>query len=317
MATPNAVKEAVKDTPKLATVFDFMKAKRDLIAQALPSTITPDRLIAIFTMLFNGSPKLMECTQVSLVAAVIQTVQLGLVPGPMGQVYYVPFNNKQQNGTWAKEVQFIIGYRGLCELVNRSGNASILNSECVYANDVFEYEQGLNPKLRHIPHQGERGKFIGVYCIAKNMLAGEKVFNFLQAEEVEKIRKASKAADSPYSPWVTWFEEMAKKSSVKRIQKLLPLSIEVQRQISADETVKHQISKNIIDVPDETNWEAQAPPEAEAKPEVPPMPEPADDKKVAFDYKPWEEVKKTLGEKRYFQILGAAGWEKKYQGEDR
>lgn len=257
MATPETVKTAVATAPKIATVFDFMKEKRDLIAKSLPKTITPDRLIGVFTMLFNSSPKLMECTQVSLVASVIQTVQLGLTPGPVGHCYYVPFNNKQPNGSYAMEVQFIIGYRGICELVNRSGNASILNAECVYMNDHFEYEKGLNPILRHIPADGDRGAFRGVYCVAKNMLANEKVFNYLSAEEVAKVKAASKAASSAYSPWTTWPEEMAKKTAVKRIAKLLPLSLEIQREISADETIKNRIEKDIIDVPDSTNWNEQ------------------------------------------------------------
>lgn len=261
MATPETVKIAVVNTPQIKTVFDFMREKKDLISKALPKTITPDRLIGVFTMLFNSSPKLMECTQVSLVAAVIQTVQLGLTPGPVGHAYYVPFNNKQPNGSYAMEVQFIIGYRGICELVNRSRNASILNAECVYMNDQFEYEKGLKPILRHIPADGDRGAFRGVYCIAKNMLANEKVFIYLSAEEIDKIKRASKAATSAYSPWVTWFELMAMKSAVKRIAKLLPLSLEVQREISADETIKTKIEKDIIDVPDSTNWSEQKPEE--------------------------------------------------------
>ena len=242
-------KQAVNNT-QVVSVQDFMEKQRDLICKVLPKTITPERLLGIFTMILKSSPAIAKCSQKSLIGAVIQTAQLGLQPGNIGHVYLVPFNNKG-----VMEVQLIIGYKGFVELVNRSGKASVLNAEVVYSNDQFQYEQGLNPILRHIPSSGNRGEKIGVYCIAKNLLANEKVFVYLQKDEVEKIKKSSKAGDNDYSPWKTWPEEMWKKSAVKRITKLLPLSAEEQQAISADETIKTKIDEEMVSVPDETKWE--------------------------------------------------------------
>jgi recombination protein RecT len=271
MATVAQAKQMVKQT-QVTTVWDFFEQKRDLIAKALPNTITTDRLIGVLTMLMKSSPQLMECSQASLIGAVIQTVQLGLTPSNIGHCHYVPFNNKKKDGSFQKEVQFIIGYRGMIELVNRSGKAVILSAECVYDKDQFQQEQGLNPVLRHVPAVGDRGSFAGVYCIAKNMVAQEKVFIYLQKEEIEKVRNASKAGQSEYSPWSKWYDEMAKKTAVKRICKLLPLSIDVQRQLSADETIKPVIDKDMVDLPDKTNWDAQ---DAEVVQEQPQNPPPA------------------------------------------
>lgn len=240
---------------KISSVFDFMEQKKDLIAKALPQAFTADRLIGLLTLVLKGSPKLMECTQASLIGAVIQTIQVGLQVGNVGHVYYVPFKNKQADGSYKMEVQFQIGYKGMIELVNRSGKACILNTECVYEKDQFQYEQGLNPVLRHVPAQGNRGAFVGVYCIAKHLVANEKMFIFLNKEEVDKVRNASKAK-SELSPWNTWFDEMAKKTAVKRICKSLPLSVDVQKQISADETIKPAIDKSMVDLPDKANWDA-------------------------------------------------------------
>lgn len=274
MANIEQVKNEVKGK-SILSVMDFMQQKRDLIAKALPNTITPDRLIGVFTMLLKSSPALMECSQASLVGAVIQTVQVGLTPGPIGQVYYVPFNNKQKDGSYRREVQFIIGYKGMIELVNRSGKACILTAECVYSNDEFKYEQGLNPVLKHVPTSGDRGAFAGVYCIAKNMMANEKVFVYLAKEEVEKVKGASKAGQSDFSPWSKWHDEMAKKTAVKRICKLLPLSLDAQQKISADETIKTEIDKDMVNVPDNTDWDAQ---DAEIVPDK--QPQDAQDKPV-------------------------------------
>ena len=247
MANPNDVGKALAKNTSIVTVADFFEKKKSLIAQALPKTITPERLIGIFTMILNSSPKLKECSQNSLIGAVIQTVQLGLQPGNIGHIHLVPFNNKGR-----MECQLIIGYRGYVELVNRSGQATILSSEVVFANDQFEYEQGLNPILKHRPASGDRGEKIGVYCIAKNLLANEKVFVYLQKEEIEKIKKASKASASEYSPWVTWEPQMWQKTAAKRICKLLPLSAESQKSISADETIKTEIVPDMLEAKSET-----------------------------------------------------------------
>lgn len=261
MATPQTVKQEVAKTG-IVTVKQFMLDKRDLLAKALPAHITADRLIAIFTIVLNSNPELANCSQASLIGALVQTAQLGLIPGNVSHCYYVPFNNKKKDGTWQKEVQFILGYKGMVELVNRSRNAAILSTEVVYANDLFEQSLGLNPVLKHIPTDGQRGEIKGVYCIAKNLMANEKLFVYLTKEDIDKVRGASKAGQSDYSPWAKWYEEMAKKTAIKRICKLLPLAIDIQKKISTDETVKTDIAPDMTEVKDETNWEeAQVVPE--------------------------------------------------------
>lgn len=254
MSTLAEVKNKVAEK-KVVTVYDFLESKRDLIAKALPNTITPERMIGIFSMLVKSSPELTACSQTSLIGAVIQTVQLGLTPGNIGHCYYIPFNNKKKDGTYQREVQFILGYRGIVELVNRSGKAVILGAEVVYENDEFECELGLNPVLKHKPTMSDRGTIKGVYCIAKNLVANEKVYVYLRKDDIDKVRASSKAGSSDYSPWSTWYEEMAKKTAVKRLCKLLPLSVDIQKGVGADETVKTRIDKDMVDIPDETNYE--------------------------------------------------------------
>jgi recombinational DNA repair protein RecT len=76
----------------------------------------------------------------------------------------------------------------------------------------------------------------------------------MQRDEIEKIKRASKAGDSQYSPWTIWPTEMWKKSAVKRIAKLLPLSVESEKAISTDETVKTEIAPDMTEVADEIIW---------------------------------------------------------------
>lgn len=254
MANLESVKKAVSTT-EIKSVYDFMSQKKDLISQALPKHITADRLVGMFTLVIKNNPELLSCSQLSLISAMVQTAQLGLMPGNIAHCYYVPYNNRKKDGSVVKEVQFILGYKGLIELVNRSGNAAILSAECVYENDQFEYVLGLNPKLEHKPAKTMRGEIIGCYAIAKNILVNEKLFIYLPKSEIDKVRSASKSGQSDYSPWAKWYEAMAIKTAIKRLCKLLPLSVDIQKKISTDETIKTDISSDVIEAKDETNWE--------------------------------------------------------------
>ena len=245
-------KVAVSKT-QIATVWDYFEKRKGDIAKVLPKHMTVDRLIGVMSYVIKSTPAIMEASQASLVAAVIQTCQIGLEPGNLGHCYYVPFNNRKKDGTTVKEVQFILGYKGIIELVNRAGKAVILSTEVVREKDRFEYSQGLNPVLVHVPsREHDRGNIVGVYSVAKNLAANEKLFVFLTKEEIDKVKNASKAGNSEYSPWAKWYEEMAKKTAVKRISKLLPMAVEIQRAIATDETTKTRIDKEMTALPDET-----------------------------------------------------------------
>ena len=51
----------------------------------------------------------------------------------------------------------MIGYKGLIDLCYRSGEVSTVQAHTVYENDTFEYELGLDNKLRHVPASSGRG----------------------------------------------------------------------------------------------------------------------------------------------------------------
>lgn len=134
----------------------------------------------------------------------------------------------------------IIGYKDMIDLARRSGQIVNIYDHAVYFNDEFDYELGLEPKLRHKPcMSGDRGEFIGAYAVA-HFKDGGYQFEFMPKEEIEKRRKCSKAANN--GPWVTDYEEMAKKTVIRHMWKYLPISIEIQQVVVQDETVKKDIT---------------------------------------------------------------------------
>jgi recombination protein RecT len=162
-------------------------------------------------------PKLLTCNPESFCGAIMACSQLGLEPGnSMGQIYLIPFG---------KEVQVILGYKGMIELARRSGQIVSLSAHEVFKNDIFEFEYGLEEKLKHVPDLlGEdRGDLVAVYAVAKFVGGGHQI-EVMSKSDVDKIRKRSKSGN--VGPWATDYNEMAKKTVLRKLFKYLPISIE-------------------------------------------------------------------------------------------
>lgn len=238
------------DKPRtvVQSVRDAIEAMKDQIAIALPKHLTPDRFARIIMTTIRSNPKLLECSIESLMGAAMQSAQLGLDPSIPGHAYFVPFRKKikGKNGEpdrWIMEVQFIAGYKGLLDLIRRSGQILTIQAQCVFSNDVFEFEYGWESKLRHVPNFQNRGKFVGVYCygITKD---GGQYFEFMTLADVNAVREKSKAKDD--GPWSIPFSndwlQMARKTAIRRISNYLPMSIEIAERlakIDAEEEAKN------------------------------------------------------------------------------
>ena len=113
------------------------------------------------------NPKLMQCTKESLLSSVLASAQLGLeIDSPMGYCYMIPFTNSKSN---CIEAKFIVGYKGIVELLYRSKHVLKVNSKMVYEKDDFEYKEGIETILNHTPYiKGDAGERLGTYTVVKN-----------------------------------------------------------------------------------------------------------------------------------------------------
>jgi recombination protein RecT len=272
MTTNNKAVEAIKTqvaATKTTDIRTLIQQSVKELGKALPSHMSPERLVRIALTTLRLNPELYKCTPESFLGALFQSAQLGLEPNIEGQAYILPFNNRRKVGndyTTMKEAQFQIGYKGYVELFFRHQSSVSLSMEIVRANDEFDYALGTDGHIQHKPALKDRGEVIGYYAVA-TLQGGAKVFKFMSKDDcMEHGKKYSKCYDKnkgefyQYTPWNTNPDAMCLKTVLMQLMKLLPKSIEIQRAMAMDETVKTKVDKEMFAVPDEAEWtEAEKP----------------------------------------------------------
>ena len=246
------VNNQIANTEK-KTMQSYIKSMEGEIKKALPSVITPERFTRMVLSAISTNKQLGVCTPSSFLGAMMSAAQLGLEPNtPLGQAYILPYKNKG-----VLEAQFQLGYKGLIDLAYRSGEVEVVQAHIVYENDTFECEYGLEPKLTHVPADKDRGMPIKVYAMFKTKSGGYG-FEVMSMDDVKQhASKYSKSYGSSYSPWSTNFEEMAKKTVLKKCLKYAPLKSDFVKGIVQDETIKNEVADDMYEVPNEVVYEAE------------------------------------------------------------
>lgn len=158
--------------------------------------------------------KVATSNPLSLEYALINLASIGLSLNPaLKECYLVPRDGK---------ICLDPSYMGLIKLATDTGSIIWAQAEIVKKNDEFTYNGIGNAPTHKMNPFGDRGEMIGSYCVAK-VSSGDLLSTMMSIKEIEEIRyKSSKAAKN--GPWVTFFEEMSKKTVLKRASKLWPKS---------------------------------------------------------------------------------------------
>jgi len=213
-------------------------AAKKQFAAAMPKHCSPDRMARIAITALSKTPKLAQCTPESFFECMISLSQWGLEPDGR-RAHLIPYGNK---------CTLIIDYKGLVELVWRSGQVAMIHADVVCENDIFETDQG--EVLKHkIDLKKDRGPMYAVYAKVK-LINGASKCEVMSKKEVDAIRARSKSGGS--GPWVTDYNEMAKKTVFRRLTKWLPLSAEVMDASYGDDDVPATIDANTFKQPAKT-----------------------------------------------------------------
>lgn len=142
------------------------------------------------------------------------------------QAYFLPFNG---------EIASVLDYKTLMVLIKKHTNVVNIESALVYENEVFEVEQNkvITHKQNPFASPEQRGDLVGAYSVF-TLDNGIKEYYFASIDEINKVRECSKSANSKYSPWNNWYEEMVRKTIVRKGMKFYPLIIDFEKQQALD-----------------------------------------------------------------------------------
>lgn len=220
----------------------------EAVKKALPRHLTAERFIRVAITAMTTTPKLAQCTQTSFFNCLLKLSQFGLEPDGR-RAHLIPFENKKRG---IVECQLIVDYKGLSELVYRSGVVSYLHADVVRRGDVFKFSKG--ELAEHVPwflrtdekKPAEPGEIYAVYSLAR-MKDGSEKAEVLAVSEVYVIRdnsqgwKAFKNGYTKSSPWdptnPVSEQEMMKKTAFRRLSKWLPLSAEIREAVESEDDV--------------------------------------------------------------------------------
>lgn len=192
---------------------------------ALPPQIPVDKFIRTTLTAVQMNPELLDADRRSLLGAAMKAAQDGLLLDGR-EAAPVIFRTKD-----GPKVQYMPMVGGILKKMRNSGELASISANVVYEKDQFEYVLGDFEEIRHKPFLGDRGKAIAVYAIARTK-DGAIYREVMSVHDVEKVRASSRAKDS--GPWVQWWDEMARKTVIRRIAKRLPSSADVDQVIQSD-----------------------------------------------------------------------------------
>lgn len=244
------------------------------IAAVLPRHMSPQRMMQIAISSVNQTPKLALCSGISLMSCLMRASSLGLEPSAvngLGDCYIIPRNNRKAGGM---EATFMLGYKGMLRLARNSGEIESISARCVHEGDFFEYEFGLHEDLRHKPTEDSKEGAENVthaYCVARFKDGGFHI-EVMTRKEIDAARKFSQSGKE--GPWATHYEEMAKKTVIRRASKMWPLTSEKSEALriaaATDETTggfEGMFEPQVFSAPEEVA--ADAAPVIEVMPEQP------------------------------------------------
>lgn len=237
-----------KELATKTDVYALINQSKPAFQMALGKPEIADHFVRTALTLVRQNPKLASCDGMTLMAALMQSAQLGLYLGSgIGQAYVIPYWSGKRN---TYEAQFQIGYQGLIDLFYRHQLAKELFAEPVYKNDKFTLKLGTDRYIDHEPALSDRGEVIGYYAVAK-LSTGASNFCYMSVSDAKAWRdhygKADKSGN--YGVWDTDFDAMALKTCIKRVLKLMPKSVQMIRILEADDTIKRPVNmKELEDV---------------------------------------------------------------------
>lgn len=217
------------------TVMAWLRKYETEFDDALPAHI--DRT-AFFAAVRAILPKLARCTPASTLQALLTCARFGLVPDEKHAVI-------KREGVNAV---FVPMAQGFIDLMYRSGGVDSVHVGEIRANDEYSYEptapapQDFVHRPDLLKSKDERGDVVLCYAFAWLKGGARSQVIILSRADAEAIRdeyssayQEAKAQGRTDSFWHTHFIDMWRKSCVRRLAKVVPMSAELVALVKADD----------------------------------------------------------------------------------
>lgn len=203
--------------------------------------ITPSQFTQVVLSEIKKNDKLLQAfieNPSSMFASILAGAEVGLIPSDMlGEFYLIPRNMKQADGKYKQTITPLIGYKGLMNILLRSGDITRIHTEVVYEGDEFTPIYGLEPNIVHkpnfeVPRTADKIRY--AYAVAKSK-SGEYQFSVMTRSEIEAVKNLSKYPNDLYfndkmgiNRW------MERKVVLVQLAKMLPKDYYSKKAISMD-----------------------------------------------------------------------------------
>jgi recombination protein RecT len=191
---------------------EFLESRLSELAKVLPSRQAAESFARICLTAINGSPAIRGCTKASILRCVFDLATINLAPNtPLGHAFLIPYGG---------ELTVQIGYRGWCELCQRTGHVKTIQADVVREGDEFQFQKGKELVVIHSPSLGAKEKrpVLGAYAYISLLNGGENA-EWMDADELKRIEVLGK--NSP--AWKNFGDEMRKKCPLKRMLKVMQI----------------------------------------------------------------------------------------------
>lgn len=239
----------LKNPPKLQKIITTILKHRDRIVAEMPRGIDGGLVIRKAITAVRKKPDLLNADPASLFHAISESVANGIEIGGVRDLSYLV--------RYGKAIQWQLGYKGMIELVRRTGEVANISMETVHEGDEFDYALGDSPRINHVPSDdSKRHEKVMTHCyVVVELKDGTKVRNvwtasqihahksqyskaYQKAEAYIAIQNKKKESIDPekLSPWHTNERVMAIKTVLRDMfsRGRLPISESIQDNINRE-----------------------------------------------------------------------------------
>lgn len=216
----------------------FMDKLKPQMSLAMPRHLNADRMARLALTAFSTTPKLQECSMQSIAASVMTAAQLGLEPGVNGAGFLVPYG---------KTCTFVPGWKGLVDLVARSGRGTVYTG-VIFKDQDYTFIDGAKRDLviHNETELDDPEDITHAFAIGWVKDATMPIIELWTVAKIKKHRdKYNKVGTKHYS-FRDW-EMYCRKVPLLQVIKYMPASIELANAVAISDASELGHGAAIID----------------------------------------------------------------------